>query len=276
MKVSGKDLLIASAGLVTSLLTVFLLVVVSNRLGTEVYSWMVNGVIPAGAIISGLLAASGYFIGAKLTHSRPGAAVLIGVLVVSIAAYVAAHYFEYALMEVEGVRVADAMSFGQYWNTITSHMEMSRAGSSSESGISLGNFGYLVAFLQVVGFAIGGLIVYGILRGADYCEKCERYFHRKGTVSKNIPEEEVARAAYEGARVRLDADKPQEAVDFLKEYEGQRSLKKGTQTVGITVTECRSCGAHRLKLSSQTWNGKEYDAEKTLNDQFDSQREVVL
>jgi hypothetical protein len=47
------------------------------------------------------------------------------------------------------------------------------------SPVDLGSWGYLYATLQVLGFALGGLAVYGHLRSLAYCERCAKYLTKK-------------------------------------------------------------------------------------------------
>ena len=59
-------------GIATSLLTVAVVVLIERLFEVSIVGWMLWFFVPAGAILCGLVAASGYFGGALLFHRRPG------------------------------------------------------------------------------------------------------------------------------------------------------------------------------------------------------------
>ena len=81
------------------------------------------------------------------------------------------------LIRVEGKYVSDYIPFTQYLGIAIRSTSMKfRFGSTGE----LGGFGYIIALLQIGGFAAGGFAVYGYLASKPYCDKCSRYLSGKG------------------------------------------------------------------------------------------------
>lgn len=87
-----KDLAVTVVGAVTSLVTALLLVVVERTFEFSFHTWTFWLVVPAGALISGLAAASGYVLGARLLNRRPARTLLVSILGVSVATFFVIHY----------------------------------------------------------------------------------------------------------------------------------------------------------------------------------------
>ena len=108
------DLILSICGLATSLLTAVLLWVIESKLEFRAHSFMILFILPVGALISGFIAASGYYLGARLFHCRPTAMLTLGVLAVSVGTYFAIHYFSFRSLEIEGTPLSDYISFGSH------------------------------------------------------------------------------------------------------------------------------------------------------------------
>src|SRR5262245_6601007 len=92
---AGGDFLIGICGLTTSLLTALILWLVQRKLGFAFYMLAFWFVIPAGAMLSGLVAASGYYGGAWFFGRRPTRVFLINVIMISVATYFFIRYLQY-------------------------------------------------------------------------------------------------------------------------------------------------------------------------------------
>jgi hypothetical protein len=66
----AQDFLVSGLGATTSIITAVILVAIDLRFNFSLYSWMFWFVIPAGAFACGLVAASGYYLGARLFNHR--------------------------------------------------------------------------------------------------------------------------------------------------------------------------------------------------------------
>src|SRR5258708_34514017 len=91
-----KRFAVEICGVAPSLLTVALIVLIEQLLDVSVFTWMLWFLVPAGAILCGIVAASGYFVGALLLHRRPGVPLLISMMAVSCAPFFliyAVHYW---------------------------------------------------------------------------------------------------------------------------------------------------------------------------------------
>lgn len=150
----------------------------------NIMDWYVRIVIPLGALVVGLAAASGYGIvswtaGVKLNTTRLALIVLL-----QLCAYGAAQYIEFA---AQGPMVFKStgkpVGFFEYYHTVTTSMVWQTRGRPEAEATPLGNTGYLIRAGEVVGFVIGSLIVPVILRKKPYCELCEQYMRTKRLLS---------------------------------------------------------------------------------------------
>ena len=70
---SHKDLLVTVLGVGSTLIVAGVLGFIEVKFGWALYSFMFFFIIPVGAGFAGFAAASGYYLGAKLTHQKPAA-----------------------------------------------------------------------------------------------------------------------------------------------------------------------------------------------------------
>jgi hypothetical protein len=85
----------------------------------------------------------------------------------------ATHYF----LTIEGKAVRDYRSFLDFLRIDLSHTSIQfgiRAHNIGEP-VEVGSWGFLHAALQVLGFAGGGLAVFGYLNELPYCDNCLKY-----------------------------------------------------------------------------------------------------
>ena len=172
-----KDLAISTFGLISSVLVVAILVYMELEWEFAFYSLMHWFVIPTGAIIAGIGAAGGYYLGALLLNSRPTPKILFNMVAISVGTYFTLNYVTYLLLEVEGQRVVELVDFQEYMDVILTNMSMTIGRGNAETG-ELGSLGYGVAALQIVGFAGGGFATYIFLKGKAFCELCDKYYKK--------------------------------------------------------------------------------------------------
>jgi hypothetical protein len=150
----------------------------------NLFSLMWWGVIPLGAFMTGLLAASGYYLGAVKLDLKPTWVVAVGVLVVAALVQVTLYYSQYAMARAEdGQAISEFVSFPRYVGWTLSHAKYGlivhgyRPGGP-DGGLEVGAFGYVVAVLQFLALVIGGFAIYAFLNDKPYCDPCGKYLER--------------------------------------------------------------------------------------------------
>jgi hypothetical protein len=159
-----QDFTVAATGAATSFVTAAILVAIERSTGFSFYTYRPLFAIPLGAVLSGFVGAYGYYLGARLFNHRPTKILLLNMVVISVATFFLIHYFHYYFLTIEGKLVRDFISFVDFLRIELSHNKA---------------WGYLYAPLQVIGFAAGGLAVFGYLDSLPYCEKCAKYLSAK-------------------------------------------------------------------------------------------------
>jgi hypothetical protein len=254
-----QDLIVTAFGIVTSSITALILALVETKVGFAFYSFMWWFVIPVGALLSGFAGASGYYLGARLFHHRPTRLLLFNMISVAITTYFLLNWLNYSFMEVEGHRVSELVPFGRYLDIVLSHQTMAiniRGATLGESG-ELGGFGYVLAVLQVLGFAVGGLGVYFYLRAAPYCEACSKYLEKQSSTERYTSLAEQLEELYAVLADHLKQGDSAAARNLLSDFGNPRHNGQNLK-VELTLWRCRTCPQEFFESSVNQWNGKDW------------------
>jgi hypothetical protein len=256
---AGADLLVGGLGFVTSLATAVVLWWVERQFGIAFYSWTFWFVVPAGAVLAGLAGASGYYAGARLFHQRPTKILLLNVLLASIATFLFIHYLSFATLDIEGVPVSEVLPFWQYLDIVTRSMSMQLLRAPTAGGTSeLGTFGYVVALLQVLGFATGGFLVYVFLTELPYCSNCSRYLAPKGSRVHYSHDPDAVSAAAVTILEDVQAGALAHAIELHRTVGSPTWQKQDHLCSTIDVRRCKRCGQHWMKFSVRRRSGDDW------------------
>jgi hypothetical protein len=176
----GPELVITIGGLVTSVFTASLHHWIAATFAIEVSSFMFWFVIPAGALLVGAAAASGYYLTSIWTNAPATRLVAFNMTIIGFSTYALIQYLNYeALRLPDGRLVSDIVDFWTYYFASiesTSLQFRFRAVAVGRPTGALGELGYIYELLRIAGFLVGGFAVYGHLRNKAYCPDCKRYF----------------------------------------------------------------------------------------------------
>src|SRR5574341_618784 len=133
--------LVLVAGLATTLLALAGVWALSAFAGENVMGWYADYVIPAGAILVGVVASSGFGVTSWLTGARITGAVLVATALVLVAGYWAAQYLEFRLALPGGATFAEGRPAGflDWYDAVTRSVAWENHG---KPGASLGSWGY--------------------------------------------------------------------------------------------------------------------------------------
>lgn len=257
-----KDFFITLFGALTSLLTAFILYWIESRWNVSLYSFMLWFIIPVGAGISGFAAASGYYLGSRLFNHKPRKILLFNMLAISCGTYLFIQYLDYSFLEIEGIPVADYLSYWEYLDTSTTNtsiqMRFGRGHAKIGDAIELHSLGYIYALLQVIGFALGSLLLYLYLSTQLYCEKCFRYFSGKGNVSRYTDNNESLANFINQAVNLFKGHNLNEIISLHDTEAGSKKydLKNHWLKTSLSLKFCKECGIHHLLLNVFKKNGE--------------------
>jgi len=257
---TAEDLLVGLCGFVTSLVTAVILWWVELRFGFAFYSWMFWFIVPVGALLSGFAGASGYYAGARIFNHRPTPLLLLNVLLASVGTFFAIHYLSYITLEIDGKSVSDYVSFGQYLDIAIRSTSMEFRFRATEVGATgeLGGLGYGVAILQILGFAAGGVAVYGYLVSIPYCERCARYFSAKGKQTRYTADAEGLQASTLQVFSAFGEGAVSGAVEKHRTFGNPKCQKGNHLRSVIEVRHCKKCGQHWVKFLVEKQSGNDW------------------
>ena len=212
----------------------------------HIMGWYGNYVIPAGALIVGLVASSGYGIASWTTGIKITRKLLVWVLVLQCAAYFAAKYIEFAQLELVYLKTNKPVGFFEYFDAMARSFAWKQHNGSP--GEALGLWGYCFRLLEIVGFAGGSLVVPALLRKVAYCADCQRYMKSRelGLIPASVRVKKVKKSDTAGQAAH--------------QAEHQHALETGKQTL-TTLGELASAG-------------KADEFQKAINDLADGKKEA--
>ncbi len=245
---ADKQFLIAAMGFTTTLLTAAILSIVEIRFEIALYSYMFWFIVPVGAGFSGFAAASGYYAGARLFHQRPAGGVLFNMIAASGAAFLLVHYIPYSQLEIEGIRVSELLPFWEYLDMAIRATSYGFVRGKASTG-ELGEWGYVVALIQLAGFAVGGWLVFLHLQGIPYCEKCSRYLSKTGEQVRFSGDGEAMAEGFKELVRLIAEDSYLEALDYHAEKMGApKWLSEHHLRSLIVIHRCALCGLNHFRF----------------------------
>lgn len=242
-----QDILVSTFGLISSLITALILVFVELQFNFAIYSFTFWFIIPVGAFFSGFAAASGYYFGAKLFNHKPGGLILLNMILISVGTFFIINYLIYISLNIDGKQVSDYVPFSTYLDLSIRNTSMRLIRSRSASTGALGSWGYIVAILQILGFAVGGFATYGWLTSIPYCDKCFKYFSSKGKQKRYFSELESIKNQYEIMRECVINNDLKGAIEkhTIEGNEAPWEIDKICSRIELNF--CKSCKKHHFK-----------------------------
>jgi hypothetical protein len=249
-----------------------------------IMGWYANYVIPAGAIIVGIAAASGYAVASWLTGTRISRGLLSAVLLLQTVAYVTAEYVEYRDvmdgLKQRGLMIGQEPSFPQYYDFKARSFAWKKEGGGNQPGQPLGGWGYVFVLLGAAGFILSGLIAPALLYAVPYCEPCQRYMKRKrlgvlpasAVVKKIAKKDQAAQEAHakdqeqagvkaDEALARLRAAIAEGRADTVKQElfaaGASKANEKLPRRVRVSLVWCKSCREGRIAMDLVSGNGRD-------------------
>jgi len=175
-----RGLIVTLFGISTTLLTAAGLVYLELKQDCAIYGFVYGLVIPFGAMLSGFVAASGYYFGSRLVSFRPGWGMFGTMVGISGGNFFLIYWLKYTLLRVDGEPIRNWMTYEAYVRYALTHTAF-QMGPNSNGPVVLGWGGYAYAGLLILGFACGGYFVFHLVRSAPYCQACGLYMTKQGS-----------------------------------------------------------------------------------------------
>jgi hypothetical protein len=242
---------VIQTGLITTGLALFGVYVLANRINDmHVMTLYVLKYIPAGPIIIGVIAASGYTLGAWWSGVRVRGGLLITVLVLQLAAYMLAQYTEFASLNLRYPDTGNDVEFTTYFH----HTTMSLV-SYLHEGMAMRSsaWGYALRAMEAVLFSVGAVASALVLVGQPTCPVCRGLLQRKrvATVSSSAAPAALARMS-ELAR-QGDVSRFADAVRVYDE--GAAGPPADDPPLDLCVRRCKACGYGYVEVETARAQG---------------------
>jgi hypothetical protein len=241
-KVDHRSEIVTAAGAVTTLIALAIVFALAHD-GTYVMGWYANYVIPAGAILVGAGAASGYGIAAWHTGLKMTRRLMWSVIGQLLLSYFIAQYEEYRHMMPGG-----EMGFWAWFDAMT--RAFSFANHDGTPGSPFGLAGYAMRALEIGGYILGGFVVPAVLRTKPYCDPCRTY--RRTTQIAIIPGGFPGDRGSEGftAVCAAAAASNRKALDYAITTYGppseRRAASRASSRIHVWAVRCPRCAAGYL------------------------------
>ncbi len=255
---SMKKLLAGSgamvAGLVSSLLTAILIVLIESWTGIGIFTFKIWLVVPIGAFLCGMVSASGYYVGAKTFHQPATVLLLIQMAMIAALTQFLIYWLEYQTAAVDGVRLASVVPFQRYLAVTLTNASM--VYNARDTGMAMGDWGYWFATVDFIGFLLGGASVFLFLGGAPKCRSCATYLRKVGKARKG------RFGSYDDFFAYLDGvyQRPIDSPEFVARMQAQPQLAAGAGTlvvVDTTLYRCPRCHQQSILESVSMREGNE-------------------
>ena len=265
----SKSLVVTLFGIATAVATAFLNVTIINAAEFDVFSLFLFFIVPVGAIIVGMLATSGFYIGASILHKRADLMMFLLMMIVAAITMFLMYYIQYAMIEFEGIKLSSVMTFKEYMELNLTEMSYSigRRGRSGVDTGAVGSFGYIIAGVQFLGILAGAFFVYAMLGGKAGCEICGNYFKSKTKRTINLQGEEEIRQFYDDLGGKA-VESPEFAEVISKANQASESVESPLFMLENELLECSGCGSQALKMNAKAYNGADWVDVPQLNAQL--------
>lgn len=256
-----SSIAIAIIGLSTSVLTAILSIVITEITGVAVSSFSMC-IIPIGAILTGVLAASGYYFSSLYFHRYPNFSLLLQMVFAAGLTQFLISYLSYIFLTLDdGTLLSSKVSFLDYVHTAITKAQY-RVGKSGATTGEVGSAGYWLAVVQSIGFLLGGFFIYAVLSAKPICPKCKLYLRSLASKKKSFVGIESA-TTFASALYENPPGSP-EFAEVLQDSSFD-APKNGTARAKITLFGCPGCDAQTIDVGVEVQGKNDWDRVEQLS-----------
>lgn len=257
MRLFLSQLGIAFCGLITTVLVVLVARFLSQILPINpinISVWF----IPVGAIFAGAIAASGYYFGAKYTHTRASWPLLIMMVLVAAIAEFLYYWLTYLELMSHPDLKGSGLGFFEFLSYLIDHQSLTIATKNYRpitTEVS-GGFGFFLFAKRFVGFLAGGLYVFYLLRDERACRTCGIYL-TEGREKREVFGEEGSAVH----RVKQYFHSPMEEFRAYRggdDFNTSASSAAGCFQVAASLAYCPVCAYRSMVLMLRVSDGEDW------------------
>jgi len=219
-------------------------------LGTvaRVHDFVLLFVLPVPAIVLSCLACSGYYLGARITHYRPGKIVLANVLLFTAILFVAVYWLEFIFV-FQPFRLVDSNAgFNEFFHKVIFESDITLTTKSGRGGRQVESSWASVAMSLLIfaGYLFGGLALYEAIRHLPYCHACGQFMNTRRKQVRYPAGQQALKTTIKYMQALLDNFNADELHAMLNHHGSQareRSLKERYWRSILWHKECTGCDA---------------------------------
>ena len=247
---------VAACGLATSFATALFIALLKRLTGIDIFTFNVFVIVPLGALLTGVAAASGYYFGSRYFHSRPSLLLLVQMALIAGLTQLLIYYAQYATMIFDdGRRMSDLISFPAYLDDALTKVHLRGRWPQTDMG-EAGKLGYVIAILQFFGLLAGGLVTLLILIVQPVCPGCQKYSRTLAKSDKLFPAlDDLAR--YYDTLLGLPPGSPEFAALVGEQH--KTKVSKGTSKLKIRLLGCPACKTQTITKEVHVFTGKDWE-----------------
>jgi hypothetical protein len=248
---------VAVCGLITSIMVAVANVAIARKTSFDLFTLSIWVIVPVGALLVGMVSASGYYVGALWLHRRATRPLLAQMVFIAAFTQALIYWLGYTTTVLDnGSKLSDLIPFTRYVDIMLTSAHY-RIGRMQADVGSVGAFGYVLAAIQFLGFLFGGLVVYAMLHAKPVCEPCNLYLRSLATKRKGYRSGEEASVYYD----KLFSH-PVDSEEFaaLIQSEAKSGSHHGAFQISTALLGCPQCKTQLITESVQVHNGREWKA----------------
>jgi hypothetical protein len=149
-----------------------------------------------------------------------------------------------------GLQGALASNKVQVTNKFDGVRKMANGAQALGSGVLTHSAQLELAAVQMVCFALGGIVAYTRLRSLSYCDGCKLFLRTKGTQTRYFDREREIRSSVDDFLTNVKGRRFRQSMETHSEEGSTAKTSASMFSSTVEVRRCMGCRKHRLKLSA--------------------------
>lgn len=253
MNKTAQNIIITLCGATTCILTLATLTFVELETGVAYYAQPFFEISLLYPILTGLVASSGYYLGAKYFSIRPSKRILLYMFLLSIAIF---FYTEYSSYLISGIEDGEVSSLLKFYDHLITDQHVNLVLLAAKTGIihyidSRMFYVTLYALIQIISFTLGASAGYFYLSRLAFCEKCSRYLSKRSQSERYYYDREMLS---ETSNTIVDLANEDKFFEAIQEHEQRGDLDEydnHNYRLKLTIKYCKSCPTNCLSLNGE-------------------------
>lgn len=131
-------------------------------------------------------------------------------------------------------------------------------------GVENNGLAWVMAVLQIAGFAVGGLMVASYLRSLSYCHNCELFLSTKGRQTRYFNSSNGVHSSVDEFLAWMKNQQLQQGIQAHNEVGSGKKHNFSEYSSTIEIRTCRGCRTHKLEFSAKRKKGNTWKDIKLL------------